>query len=312
MAEPTEQVTPSTVAVHIEALNLTGLSFAVRRLLGRDPQPVTGQFTMWARQDLQGLPAVTRAYWAALAPLNIGRPQSPAAAVCDQVLKGRERDGTVALKAAADCADAGKACFRPLPHHTGDATADALRRKALVKAVKDYWRALGTMYGEVRGAVVAGDLQTAVEQIRRAEQTLREVVEQVAVLAQGVAGQEVQDTAPVQDLQPSEPVSSEARAVATVAGADTPYGLASEEDPDGGVATYVEEPTEDAVMARAEAFAQRRVREEPPTPQRPVEVLSTRPVRNHIFLPVLFVMAVAGLALYVIFAVLNAPNPLAQ
>lgn len=319
MAELTDTasgaVSAATVAAHIEALNLTGLSFAVRRLLGKDPQPVTGQFTMWARQDLKGLPATTHAFWRALAPLSIGRPQSPAAAVCDQVLKGRERDGRVALKAAADCADEGKARFRPLPQPQGEATADVLRRKALIKAVKDYWRALGTMYGEVRGPIVAGDLESAVAQIKRTEQRLREVVEQVAVLAQGLAGAQVQDTRAVEDSDRADPVSAEEQAVATVAGADTAPGPGHPEEEWGSdtvVAAYVHEPEEDAVMARAEAFArQRRLREEesPPAP-RPAEVLSTRPPRNHIFLPVLFVLAVAGIALYVIFSVLNAPNPL--
>lgn len=326
------------VTTHLEALNLTGLSFAVRRLLGKDPQPVTGQFTMWARQGHKGLPGLTQAYWTALAPLRVGRPPSPAAAVCDQVLRGRERDGSVALEAAADCASGGRARFRPLPEvAAGD--LDASRRDDLVAAVKDWWRTVGTLYGEVRGPVVAGDLQTAVGRVRKAAPVLGEIVERVAALAAEVAAaQGVDPSAPtpdaVSDLDPKAVAAQATAAMALDDVADPPPprhpmdawaaaqqgGMVDATGPLRRTGPLGRRPDDDPsvpdpVDARAAAFAnQRRLREEraaSPTPPRPVEVLSTRPVRNHVILPVLFLLVIAGVALYVIFSVLNAPNPLA-
>ncbi|CAN5324325.1 hypothetical protein BH23ACT9_BH23ACT9_07630 [soil metagenome] len=325
---PAGAVSAAVVAAHLEALNLTGLSFAVRRLVGKDPQPVTGQFAMWARQDSKGLPPVTRAYWKALAPLRISRPQTPAAAVCEEVLRGRERDGALALTAAGDCASQGKQRFTPLPT-APDGDQSDLSRKALVNAVKDYWRAVGTMYGEVRGPVVAGDLQTAVGQIRRSEPTLREIVEQVAALAAAVAAAGPPDTSDDAATGAGPDGDSDPRAVAELARAQAvadpldavPLDAAfSEPGDDDELLAYVEdEPLEeeghDPVAARAQAFAQQRplhAGDEEDLPPRPVQVLSRRPVRNHVILPIVFALCVTGLAMYVIFAVLNAPNPLTQ
>jgi hypothetical protein len=294
---------------HVEALNLTGLSFAVRRLLGKDARPVSNQFAMWARQDRVGLPTITRPLWDALAPLAVGRPPMTAAAVCEQVLRGRERDGDVALKAASDCAREGKERFRPLrepesgPDGAVDPDAEVLAHcQSLAGALKDWWRAVGTLYGEVRTPVAAGDLPSAVAVIDRARPALARVEAEIARLAEVLATHVV---VPVQhpDLVPDEPERITQQATAGIAARPAEAPIAS--------AAPVE--VADPIERRAEAFAQQRRLHEEPEPEpvrRPVEVLSRRPVRDHVFLPIVFVLSIAALALFVIFSVLNAPNPL--
>jgi hypothetical protein len=287
-------VAPRLVAAHLEALNLAGLGFATRRLLGRDPRPVTAQFTMWARQDHPGLPSVTAAFWQAVAPLGIGRPPGDDAKLCDRVLRGRAGDGAAALDAAAGCAEAGRVGFAaaPLPVLDGP---DADRVTALVKAVKDYWRALGTVYGELRPRVVGGDRDRSARLLQRAQDAVRELVERIAVLATAVAAE-----APAVAAAPPAAVRDDAAGELEVEPAPT--------------GRLPRSPLGDLTQAevRAAAFARaERVAAEPEPEPLPLEVLSTRPPRNRVFAPILFAVVVAGLALYVIFSVLNAPNPLA-
>lgn len=293
---------PAAVAAHLEALNLAGLAFATKRLLGKDPGPVSGQFMMWTRSGQLGLPALTDAFWRALAPLRTGRPSSTSAAVCDQVLVGREPDGSIGQAAVRDCAAAGRAQFKaaPFPESPDDSRAEMVRQRALVNAVKDYWRAMGVIYGVVRPKVVSGDLPGSVALLRKGEKRLRETVERVAVLASGVAGADVADIADVGPAPQPEP-SEMHTAVEEVAPVE------------------VEPPTQRSAIvtqAQAEAFA----RQQPLQPEveevfepAPVEVLSTRPVRNHIFLPVVFLLVVSAIALLVLYTIVNDPtNPLAR
>lgn len=283
------------VAAHLEALNLAGMGFATRRLLGKDPRPVTNQFTMWARQDHPGLPSVTAAFWEAVSPLGIGRPPGADATLCDRVLRGRAGDGPAAVDAAAGCADAGRDAFADAPLPVGpDGVVDP-RHKALAKAVKDYWRALGTVFGELRPRVVEGDRDRAVRLLAKADGVLREVVQDVAVLATAVAA-----GAPARAETPA----SDDHMSAFDAGAhhDAPTGRL----PRSPLGDLTQAESRAVAFARAE-----RVVVEPTPEPRPVEVLSTRPVPNRIFAPILFGIFVAGLALFVIFSVLNGPNPLA-
>ncbi|WP_370327955.1 hypothetical protein [Euzebya sp.] len=298
---------PADVAAHLEALNLAGLGFAAKRLLGREPERVTQQFTMWARQDLPGLPSLTASFWAAIGPLGAGRPRTTAAALCDQVLRGREGDAAVAGRAAADCATASRAQYAraPLDEAEGDSSLEARQRRALVKAVKNYWRAVGHVYGEVRVRVISGEHDRAERMVRKAEQALAELVERIAVASRAVAAHAPADAAPA-DAAPADPTPASA----------APADPAPHE-------TYLPEPERirsplgdtAQMQTRAEAFARaERIREdleEEPEPL-PVEVLSTKPVPNRIIAPIVFLLGIAGLALFVIFQVLNAPNPLAQ
>ena len=311
-ADPAPLPAPAAVAGHLEALNLAGLAFAAKRLLGKDPMPVAGQFTMWARAGQQGLPALTDAMWEALSPLRIGRPASPAAALCDQVLVGAERDGAVGRRATVDCANAGKAQFkqRPLDLPDGDSRADALRQKALVNAVKDYWRGLAGVYTEARQHVVSGDLSSAVQTLRGGEVRLRDLVEQVSVLAAGVASAGGAVAAPVEPTPVERP---EAAPEPVVEPQPEPQ---SEPAPVDVLSTGTATGPLVLTDEQAEAFARQqplRVQEEleaEPEP-RPVEVLSTKPVRNHPFLPIIFLLVVSAVAMYVLYAVLNDPtNPL--
>ncbi|MGI9016691.1 MAG: hypothetical protein ACR2HR_06240 [Euzebya sp.] len=291
--------TPTMVAAHLEALNLAGLGFATKRMLGKDPQRVTGQFTMWARQELPGLPGLTTPFWAALAPLGIGRPALDAATACDKVLRARMGDPEKSGQAAAACAQAGKVLVgkAPLSEDPGEDGEQAIHRAALVAAVKDYWRALGTVYDAVRARVITGEHPRAVRMVAKAERVLGEIIQQIEFLAVQVAGQS----------------------------ADQALAASPAVEPDSDQEELTRDHTprrqgalpgdRQEVEAKAEAFAQsRQVRHEPEPvlAARPVEVLSTKPVRNRIFAPILFLLVVAGLALFVIFQVLNAPNPLAQ
>lgn len=291
------------VAAHLEALNLAGMGFATRRLLGKDPRPVTNQFTMWARQDHPGLPSVTAALWEAVSPLGIGRPPGADPTLCDRVLRGRAGDGPAAIDAAAGCADAGKRAFIDAPLPQGPDGAVDPRHKALAKAVKDYWRALGTVFGELRPRVVEGDRDRAVRLLRKADGVLREVVEDVAVLATAVAaGSPARvETAAVMGGSPPAEVEDQLSSFDAGAHHDAPTGRMP--------ASPLGDLTEAEGRAVAFARAERVVVEPTPEP-RPIEVLSTKPVPNRVFAPILFGIFVAGLALFVIFSVLNGPNPL--
>lgn len=318
---PTGPSTPAAVAAHLEALNLAGLGFAAKRLLGRDAGRVTGQFRMWARQDVPGLPALTAPFWAALSPLGIGRPQTAAAALCDQVLRGREGDGDVAARAAADCATASKSQYARAPLHDApeDTSIEARQRRALVKAVKNYWRAVGHVYGEVRDRVVSGEHERAARMVERANVALRDVVDRVGVAAQAVAQHPA--SSPHPDASPH-PESSVQSAETSQGGMGTagevkvpPAAEPSTEWGDLPEPVRVRSPLGDASHfdTRAEAFARAEpVRQEEPVEEKPVVVLSTNPVPNRTVAPIIFLLCIAGLALYVIFQVLNAPNPLTQ
>lgn len=296
----------SRVAAHVEALNLAGLGFAASRLLGKDPQRVSGQFTMWARQELEGLPSLTTPLWLALAPLGSGRPAFEPAAVCDKLLRGRHGDAAAAVQASQQCARAGKeqAAAAPLERRDADDADAWAQQRALVKNVKEYWRALGTIYGEVRSRVVTGEHDRAARMIHKAEVALQPLIQRITKAATGVAG----PTAPV-----------------TVAAPATPSQVATQPAPESVQPSARPEPRRQPTplgdrtqsQARAEAFARAdRIRSEAEgeadVEPRPVEVLSTKPVRNHIFAPIVFLLVVAAVALMVIFSILNSPNPLAS
>ena len=314
--------TAGQVAAHLEALDLAGLAFCAKRMLGKEPGPVVGQFTMWSRAGSRGLPSLTDPFWQALSPLRIGRPAVPQAAVCDQVLVGGERDADVARQAAADCALAGKRAFKgaPLPDLSGDERAEAQRQSALVTAVKDYWRTLGGIVGDARGAVVQGDQRAVVRLLAQRAQALGPIVQQVAVLATAVAADAgVSAEAPTAD---ADAAAAGATPVEPVSAAESEPAVASwTEDPDdplGGTPAVAGRPVVvgggSLTDEQAEAFARHEQLVEEPEPEpRPVEVLSTKPVRNRIFLPIIFLLIVSGVALYVLYSIINDPtNPLLQ
>lgn len=311
----------AAVAAHLEALNLAGLAFCAKRMLGKDPNPVLGQFTMWSRAGAPDLPSLTAPFWEAVSPLRIGRPSTPVAAVCDQVLVGAERDLAVARGAAADCAAAGKRQFAaaPLPDLSGDARPEAQRRAALVDAVKDFWRALGSVYGQVRGVVVQGDQQAVVRLLSARVAAVREAASAVAVMAAAVAADGDPAAAPVSGggAAPEpvvEPVAEPA-AGQLASPVDQQPPTRGPVDADGFGTTPVVAGGGALTDEQAEAFArhERLLAEEPDPEPRPVEVLSTKPVRNHPFLPIIFLLIVSGVALYVLYSLINDPtNPLAQ
>ncbi len=311
MAEDTTSLaTPAAVAAHLEALNLAGIGFATKRLLGKDPRPVAGQFTMWDRQDLPSLPSLTEGFWAALAPLRTGRPQQAAAASCDLVLQGRERDPDVAATAAENCGVAGKAQFRraPLTLDPADQTT-----RDLLDAVKEFWRGLGTVYDQVRTRVIEGDHARAVRLLGRASTVLEPIVARVAANAVTVAGAgtaaasvEAPEQTDVEESHVRDADVQDSRVQATNVEQERTQAM-----PGHQVRGALGDRTQ--AEQRAEAFARSQpVRDEPVVRPRPVEVLSTKPVRNHVVAPIVFLLVVAGVALFVIFSVLNGPNPLAQ
>ncbi len=304
---------------------MAGLAFAAKRLLGKDPAPVSGQFTMWARSGKPSLPRLTDPLWEALAPLHIGRPSSPAAALCDQVLTGMERDGTVGLRAAGDLASAGKDAFRaaPLDHADGD-RRDAIRRQqALVDAVKAYWRAIAGVYTQARTSIVAGDHDGAVEVLRTGGEQLRPTVDRIAGLAREVVAAGEKAEAPVRTAdrveEPSPTAEEQVALQAAAQAAAREAALAAQATPQ--VVDSVQtrpgmSPTGPLSLTdeQAEAFARKQpiaIEEELEAERAPVEVLSTKPVRNHPFLPIVFLLIVSGVALFVLYSIINDPtNPL--
>ncbi|MEE8602793.1 hypothetical protein [Euzebya tangerina] len=339
------------LAAHINALNLAGLSFATKRLLGSDASRVSGQFTMWARQELNGLPSLTTPLWTALAPLDMGRPAEESAGTCERVLRGRHGDADEAIAAASRCATAGKMAFAvsPAPGPAGVPEDVAARRKALIRGVKDYWRALGAVYDEVRARVVTGEYPRAVRMVAKAQSALEPTLHDIAALAAALGtgvpesasapahsdmleDEAVVDASPVLE-ETLEPAAAEAHAPPAHERArqdDVTSDVETSDDPLGAEADLTvpesvaptrprRQPTplgaREEIEAKAEAFARagqvRQVRDQSEVQPRPVEVLSTKPVRNRVFAPILFLIAVAGVALFVIFNVLNGPNPLA-
>jgi len=317
---------PRAVAAHVEALDMAGLAFAAKRLLGKDPAPVSGQFTMWARSGKPSLPRLTDPLWEALAPLHIGRPSSPAAALCDQVLTGMERDGTVGLRAAGDLATSGKNAFRaaPLEHADGD-RRDAIRRQqALVDGVKAYWRAIAGIYTQARTSIVAGDHEGAVEVLRAGQQQLGPTVDRIAGLAREVVAAGEKADAPVRTadrVEEPSPTAEEQVALQAAAQAAAQAALADQATQQQPVADPVRtrpgmSPAGPLALSdeQAEAFARKEpiaIEEELEAERAPVEVLSTKPVRNHPFLPIVFLLIVSGVALFVLYSIINDPtNPL--
>jgi hypothetical protein len=291
---------PDRLAAHLHALDLAGLGHATRRLLGRDPRPVTGQFRMWARQGHDGLPSLTRPLWEALGPLGVGRPAGPEPALCEALLRGRSGEGEAGLAAAAACLDTAKQVAASA-HPPRGASAEAERQRALVTAVKDYWRGCATVYGELRPRVLAGDRDRATRLLERGRAALDEVLERIAVLATAVGS-----AAPASHHPEGEVLSPAAAAVAPpVEDLVVPTGPL----PRSPLGELTEAERRAEAFARAERVA---VDDDPaPPPPRPPEVLSTRPPPNRVLAPVVFLVVVAGLALLVIFRVLNGPNPLA-
>lgn len=293
------------LAAHVEALNLAGLGFASSRLLGKDPQRVAGQFTMWARQELDGLPSLTRPLWLALAPLDLGRPASEPAAICDKLLRGRYGDAADARQASQDCARTGRdqAASAPPPQPTQRA------HRELITSVKEYWRALGTVYGEVRSRVVTGEHDRAVRMVHKADAALQPLIRRITDAAAEIAGPAARVAPGRHELQPQ-------RVTQPVA---TPPAPRADTPPVPQQPRRQPTPLGDRSQsqARAEAFARaERIRIDAESgadaEPRPVEVLSTKPVRNHVFAPIVFLLVVAAVALLVIFTILNSPNPLSS
>lgn len=306
----------TSLSAHLEALNLAGLGFGASRLLGRDPKRVTNQFTMWARQDLTGLPSLTGPFWTALQPLDVGRPGLEAAAICDRLLVGRHGDAAAAVRAAEQCAAAGRdrAVAAPATAAVDEDPGRAAQRRALLKAVKEYWRGVGAVCGEMRSRVVTGEHDRAARIAHKAQVVLQPVVDRVAAAAAEVAGSQRTTVAPV-------PAATTAASDASMrTRSDRPVRPDPDQPPPARRKRQPRrQPTplgdRTQAQARAEAFARaERIRADADgeAEQRPVEVLSTEPVRNHVFAPIVFLLVVAALALLVIFGVLNASNPLAQ
>lgn len=302
--------TRAQVAAHLGALNLTGLSFAAKRLLGKDPGPVVAQFTMWARQGAEGMPSLVQPFWQSLAPLGIGRPAGPAAALCDLLLSGRERDGDVALRAAADAAAEGKTRFRDSPLVTREGE-DPAPTAALVDAVKAFWRDVAKVYGGVRAAIVDGDVARVESTLRRARDAMAPSLVTISDLATAVAATAL-STAAVDDAE-TPGVEAEPRVEPPPLEDPPPVVEPPPLEEQAPLAAAMEETLhEDPAEARAAAFAQQhRVVAQPEPEARKVEVLSSKPPREHPFLPILFLLLVTAAAMYVVYTVLNDPtNPL--
>jgi len=322
---------PPDVAAGVEAATADGLARVASALLGEDPPGVCAALAEHAAHGPP--PSIADPCLAALAP--VGGGTAGPAGVLERFLRGEEADAGAVLEAIGDCrrraADAPRAATLPVGPQ---GLAEALWRRGLLAAVREFWDVAARAYRGARPLLLAGEHAAAAHRLAAGRAESAAIVERIDLLAHRVAGTtprfgrppgdagtgptavEERTAAPRrrrvppaprrQRRLPRSPACRRPRA-APAAGAGMLAGAGGTEAAAGaGVA----ETAAGAGVAETAAGAGHVTRDaRPPRPVREADILSRRAPREHPFLPIVFLVLVTGAALTVLYAVVYGLPP---
>jgi hypothetical protein len=165
-----------------------GLADAVDALLGEAAGEVCAALSSWRLASGRPFPRLAGMCWAALGPLRVAAPDEPAAVQAERLLVGTPLDADDATAVAGRLRAAAGPAPGPQPLAGGDDVLATLSRRALGRAIEDFWTAMADVAAHMRDELLADDRIRAEAVLAGGRLGLAPIAERIEILASRVTG----------------------------------------------------------------------------------------------------------------------------